>query len=221
MSLNLLKQFLRFALTAVLAGASAVALAQAQPVAGKDYQVISAPQNTDAPGKVEVVEFFWYGCPHCYNLEPAIQPWSKKLPKDVVFRRIPAMFNENWATAGRIFYTLEAMGELERLHLPLFDAIHKDNLRITSKSAFDEWLKKQNVDVAKFDSTVKSFAVEGRIKRATQLTQAYAQMDGVPALIVNGRYLALSSMSGSNEKLLATVDYLIGISREPAKAAAK
>ena len=205
----------RFAvvLASLFAPLLATAAAAAPLTAGIDYAEVS-PQPTDSPGKVEVVEFFWYGCPHCYDLEPALEAWVKKLPKDVVFKRVPAAFNEQWAIAGRVYYTLDAIGEAERLHRALFDAIHRDHLRITSESEMADWLKKQNVDVAKYAAAYKSFAVDSRLKRAVQLLEGYRidgkpAIDGVPALVVQGRYLANGSMSGSREKLLQTVDYLI------------
>jgi len=190
------------------------AYAAQQLTAGVDYAEMS-PQAIDTPpGKIEVVEFFWYGCPHCYDLEPALEPWVKKLPKDVVFKRVPAAFNEQWAIAARVYYALESIGESERLHVKLFNAIHRDHLRITSESEMADWLKKQNVDVAKYAAAYKSFAVDSRLKRAVQLLEGYRidgkpAIDGVPALVVQGRYLANGSMSGSREKLLQTVDYLI------------
>ena len=206
---------------AMFAMSSAGVQAQTHPQEGRDYQLISPAQNTDAPGKIEVIEFFWYGCPHCYALEPSIEQWTKKLPKDVLFRRVPAMFNDNWAAAGRVFYTLEAMGELDRLHKPLFDAIHKDNLRITNSSALASWLEKNKVDVKKYETTAKSFGVESKMRRAAQMTEAY-KFDGVPAISVDGRFVALSSQAGSPQGLLSTADYLIGLARKDnMKSAAK
>jgi protein dithiol oxidoreductase (disulfide-forming) len=207
---------LGFAAVAALASA-------ADLVPGKDYNVLNPPQPTDAAGKIEVIEFFWYGCPHCYSLEAPLEGWIKKLPADVSFRRVPAMFNENWAVAGRIHYTLDAMGQLNRLHKPLFDAIHKDSLRITSESALADWLKKMNVDPAEFQKTAKSFSVESRVRRAIQMTEAY-KFDGVPAMAVNGRYVALSSQAKSPDRLLENVDALIAMARKegaPKAAAAK
>jgi hypothetical protein len=101
------------------------AYGQGKPQAGTDYVAITPPQNTDTGSKIEVLEFFWYRCPHCYSLEPALAAWLKKLPSDAQFRRLPVVFNEEWAIDARIFYALEALGEVERLHAPLFDAIHK------------------------------------------------------------------------------------------------
>lgn len=211
----------RFAvvLASLFAPLLATAAAAAAPLtAGIDYAEVS-PQPTDSPGKVEVVEFFWYGCPHCYDLEPALEAWVKKLPKDVVFKRVPAAFNEQWAIAGRVYYTLDAVGEVERLHRALFDAIHRDHLRITSDSEMADWLKKQHVDVAKYAAAYKSFAVDSRLKRAVVLLQDYRvngapAIDGVPAIVVQGRYLVNGSMAGSHQQMLATSDYLIGLARK-------
>ncbi len=156
-----------------------------------------------------MLEFFWYGCIHCYNLEPYIENWSKKLPPDVQFRRAPAVFNDRWALDAAIFYTLEAIGALDKVHRPLFDAIHRDRLRTESKPARDEFLQKQGVDVKKFDDAFKSFGVQSRVKRATQQTIAY-KIDGTPSMAVQGKYTISADQGGSREGMLQTVDYLVG-----------
>jgi thiol:disulfide interchange protein DsbA len=200
----------------------AAGFAQAQPKAGGDYQELSAPLPTDAANKIEVIEFFWYGCPHCYNFEPVLEPWAKKLPKDTQFRRIPAIFNETWGKAARAYYALEAIGESERLHKPLFDAVHLDTrLDVANEAALTAWLGKQGVDTKKFAAAYRSFSVEGKMKRAEQLTQAY-KIDGVPAVAVNGRYVISASAAASREQLLAIADYLIDRTRKDgAKAVPK
>jgi thiol:disulfide interchange protein DsbA len=137
--------------------------------------------------KIEVIEFFWYGCIHCYNLEPALESWLKTLPKDVEFRRVPAVFNERWGLDASIYYAMEALGLVEKLHRPLFDAIHKNRLRTDDREAFSEWLTKQGVDAKKFVETVQSFGVRSKTRRAVQLTVAY-KIDGTPAMAVHGRY---------------------------------
>jgi len=180
---------------------------------------LNQPLATDAKGKVEVVEFFWYECPHCYSLEPYIEAWLKKLPKDVEFRRVPAMFNQQWALSGRVYYTLEAIGELDRLHRPLFDAIHKGGLKITNQRQLQEWLERQKVDVAKFNAAFKSFAVESRLSRALALTEA-SKIESVPVLMVNGRYLVTADMAKGEQRMLAVVDSLIEQSRKPLTSAA-
>ena len=182
-----------------------------QPVV---YGEVSPPQPVEAkPGKIEVVDFFWSGCPHCYNLEPYIETWLKKLPPDVEFRRIPAVFNQRWAHDAAIFYTLEAMGLLDKLHRPLFDAIHKDQLRTDNQAAMAEWLKKHGVDDKKFMDTMKSFGVQSKTRRATQQTVAY-KIDGTPAMAVQGRYTISADQGRTQQGMLQAVDALVAMARK-------
>jgi thiol:disulfide interchange protein DsbA len=167
------------------------------------YIEVKPPVPVEGTSKIEVLEFFWYGCIHCYNLEPAIEEWVKTLPKDVEIRRVPAVFNERWALDASIFYAMEAMGLLEKLHRPLFDAIHKDRLRTDDKQAFSEWLTRQGVDAKKFIDTAQSFGVRSKMRRATQLTLAY-KIDGTPAMAVHGRY-SIPAQAG----MLKVVDSLV------------
>ena len=191
------------------------------PQPGTDYAELKQAQAVDSGNKVEVLEFFWYNCPHCYALEPMLEPWVKKLPKDAQFKRVPAIFNDQWALAGRAYYSLEATGDLERVHRALFDAIHKDGLKITDEKAVAEWLGKKGGDAAKFSAAYRSFAVESKLKRALQLTQAY-QLDGVPALAVQGKYVINAGKHGTPAAMLATADFLIAKTHaELAKAPAK
>jgi protein dithiol oxidoreductase (disulfide-forming) len=199
----------------------AAASAQSQPVAGTNYQQLASPLPTDTPEKIEVIEFFWYGCPHCYAFEPVLEPWVKKLPKDAQFRRIPAIFNEAWGQAARVYYALEAIGEVSRLHKPLFDAIHASSrLDPANEAAVTEWLGKQGVDTKKFSAAYRSFTVEGKVKRAAQLTQAY-KLDGVPSMAVNGKYVVSASASTTREQLINVTDYLIEQSRKELKGTPK
>jgi len=194
----------------------ALGLAHAQPKAGVEYRELSTPQPTDTPGKIEVIEFFWYGCPHCYDFEPVLNPWVKKLPKDVQFRRIPAIFNDEWEKSARAYYTLEAIGEGERLHKPLFDAVHTGSrLKVANEAALTEWLGKQGVDTKKFSAAYRSFSVEGKLKRAAQLTQTY-KLEGVPAIAVNGKYVVMTDNIKSFDQMLAVTDYLVEQSRKKA-----
>jgi protein dithiol oxidoreductase (disulfide-forming) len=198
---------------AALAAAPLIALAQGKP----EYTELKPPQPVDTGGKkVEVVEFFWYGCPHCYNLEPQLEAWVKKLPPDVAFRRIPAVFNERWGHDAAIFYTFEALGVLERLHRPFFDAIHRDHLRTDSQEAMTEWLSRNGVEPKKFFDTMKSFGVQSKTRRAVQLTQAY-KIDGTPAMAVQGRYTVSAEQGGSREGMLDTVSYLVDMVKKGGK----
>lgn len=183
------------------------------PAKGVNYLELSPVQPVDSPGKVEVIEFFWYGCPHCYALEPLLDPWMKKLPKDTVFKRVPAVFNEQWGVAARVYYALESLGEEERVRRQLFDAIHKDNLKITDESAMAGWVGKHGIDAEKYKAAYRSFTVETRLRRAAQMTQTY-RLSGVPTFAVQGKYLAGSEMNGDRQQLLDVTDYLIAESRK-------
>lgn len=192
----------------------AAGLTQAQPAAGVEYRELPAAQPTDSGDKIEVIEFFWYGCPHCFNFEPVLSAWAKKLPKDVQFRRIPTIFNDEWEQSARAYYTLEAIGEGERLHKPLFDAVHTGSrLKVANEAALTEWLGKQGVDTKKFAAAYRSFSVEGKIKRAKQLTQAY-KIEGVPAMAINGKYVVITDNIKSFDQMVSVADYLIDQSRK-------
>lgn len=188
------------------------ASAQRVPEEGLDYNEIKPPQATDSPGKVEVIEFFWYRCPHCYSIEPEVEQWRKRLPRDVQFKRVPGILGEDWATDARIFFTLEVLGELERLHRPFFDAIHQQGGVRLRGEAFAkwaaDWFAKQKVDMAKYDSALRSFTVESRLRRAAQMSRDY-RLDGVPKLVVHGRYAV-----ESRKTMFATTDVLIGEARK-------
>jgi thiol:disulfide interchange protein DsbA len=185
------------------------ALAQARP----QYTELKPAQPTESGNKIEVVEFFWYGCPHCYNLEPFIEAWTKKLPPDVALRRIPAVFNERWGYDAAIFYAFDALGVLDRVHRPFFDAIHQDRLRTDNPAALNEWLQKHNIDPKRFQETFKSFGVQSKTRRATQQTLAY-KIDGTPAMAVQGRYTVSADQGRSQQGLLETVDYLVDMVRK-------
>jgi len=196
---------------AALVAAPLIALAQGIK---SPYSELNPPQPIDTDGKkIEVVEFFWYGCPHCYNLEPLIETWVKKLPPDVEFRRIPAVFNERWAHDAAIYYTFEALGVLEKVHRPFFDAIHRDHLRTDDQQAMTEWLSRHGVDPKKFFDTMKSFGVQSKMRRAAQLSVAY-KIDGTPAMAVQGRYTVSADQGGSREGMLDTVSYLVNMVRK-------
>ena len=193
-------------------------LLMAAPVAwaqgNYQYSELKPAQPVETQGKkIEVVEFFWYGCIHCYNLEPALEGWLKKLPPDTQFRRIPAVFNERWGHDAAIFYTFEAMGVLDKLHRSLFDAIHRDRLRTDNQAALGEWLQRNGVEPKKFYETLKSFGVQSKTRRAVQLTTAY-KIDGTPAMAVQGRYTVSVEQGRSQEGMLETVSYLVDTIRK-------
>ncbi|TAK87978.1 MAG: thiol:disulfide interchange protein DsbA/DsbL [Betaproteobacteria bacterium] len=195
-------------ITAMVLGLPLAAAAQSF-----QYTELKPPQALESKGKVEVIEFFWYGCIHCYNLEPYIEAWEKKLPKDVEFKRVPAVFSPRWGYDASVFYTFEALGVLDKLHRPLFDAIHKDRLRTDDPQAMGEWLQKHGVDPKKFNDTMKSFGVQSKTRRATQLTVAY-KIDGTPAMAVNGRYTVSAEQGRTQQGMLKTVDGLVEMERK-------
>jgi thiol:disulfide interchange protein DsbA len=208
--------FSQLAIALLAIACLAPAAAQTQPA----FVEIDPPVATDDKSRVEVVEFFWYECPHCYSLEPQLEAWVKKLPKDVQFKRVPAMFNQRWALSARIFYALESIGELDRLHKPLFEAIHKGGLKPTNEKQMMDWLERQKVDAGKFNAALRSFTVESKLKRALDLQEG-SKIDGVPALMVNGRYLITAGGANSEERMLTVADSLIEQSRKQIAATKK
>jgi thiol:disulfide interchange protein DsbA len=200
----------RTLITALVAAMAPVSL-RAQQDAG--YTTLQNALPVENPGKVEIAELFWYGCIHCYNLEPLLEDWVPKLPADTYFRRIPAVFNERWAHDAAIYYAFEALGLLAKLHRPFFEAIHKDRLKTDNPAALGEWLTKNGLDPQKFDVTMKSFGVQSKMKRAAQLTAA-SRIDGTPALMVQGRYTISTDQGRSREGMLANAERLIPVARK-------
>jgi thiol:disulfide interchange protein DsbA len=175
---------------------------------GKDYVLLTQTQPTDAKGKVEVTEFFWYGCPHCHEFEPTLNTWLKTLPKDVAFRRVPADFGR-WTGGAKLFYALEALGEAERLHKELFDAIHgNERLNFNNETAVADWLAKKGIDRKKFTDAYNSFSVQSSVSRAQQLTRSHA-LSGVPTVIIGGKYATNNTMTGSFDVLPGVMNQLI------------
>ncbi|MCX8018183.1 MAG: thiol:disulfide interchange protein DsbA/DsbL, partial [Rhodocyclaceae bacterium] len=167
-------KLLKLLIAACAAGLFAIPPAVAQPlVEGKHYTRLQMPQPTEAAGKVEVIEFFWYGCPHCADFEPLLKNWLKQLPADVAFRKVPAVFNPTWGEGARLYYTLEALGLVERLNDAVFDAMVKQRLRLDNEKVLYEWIAKQGVDTKKFAEMYKSFAIDGKVRRAAEMTQEY------------------------------------------------
>ncbi|WP_225775680.1 thiol:disulfide interchange protein DsbA/DsbL [Pseudomonas sp. Marseille-Q5115] len=176
--------------------------------AGKQYTVLESPVPVAQPGKIEVVELFWYGCPHCYAFEPTINPWIEKLPADVHFIRIPAMFGGIWDVHGQMFVTLEAMGVEHKVHTAVFDAIHKEHKMFKTPEEMADFVATQGVDKAKFLETYNSFAVKGMVVKYKKLAVDYG-VTGVPTMIVNGKYRFDLGSSGGPEETLKVADTLI------------
>ena len=206
-----MKKFLLGGLATAIFTISGSAMA-ANFVAGKDYSVVANPGKVDVPGKIEVREFFWYGCGHCFTLEPYMQAWLRKLPKDVNFVRTPAAMNPVWEMNARGYYVSEALGVRKKTHLPLFHAIHDKGQQIFDQQSQAKFFVKYGVPEAKFNSMFNSFAITSKISQAKQLARQY-QLTGVPAVVVNGKYIVL----GDNGKVIQVVNYLVDQERKAKK----
>jgi thiol:disulfide interchange protein DsbA len=202
------------------AAATAVALGQgflapgaqaqaAKPEAGADYLVLDKKAAVDAPaGKIEVVEFFWYNCPHCNAFEPTLDAWVKRVPKDVYVRRVPVGFRDDFVPQQRLFYTLEAMELVEKLHAKVFAAIHAEKQQLVKGDAIADWVAKQGVDKAKFMDQYNSFTVATKAAKATQLQNAY-KVEGVPAMGVGGRFYTDGTLGKGMPRVLQVIDFLV------------
>jgi len=206
---------------AALAAGSALALgsaavqAQGGFVEGRDFRRLANPAPVPGHGKIDVVEFFWYGCPHCNALEPALEAWASRLPADVAFRRMPVIFGALHEAHARLFFALEALGQLPSLHKRVFAALHVQRRRLDKPEDIASFVAEQGVDKAKFQEAYNSFGTASKVRQSQQLAQAYA-LDGVPALGIAGRFQTAGSMAGSNERALQAADFLIDRSRRPA-----
>lgn len=187
-------------------------LCSASLVTAKDAYTNIIPAQPTQTDKIEVVEVFWYGCPHCYDFEPHVKKWLQTMPDDVEFRRMPGIFNKNWVGHARAYYTAEKMGVLDKVHTPLFEALHKDRKRIFSESEIKDFFVSQGVDGSEFTRIYNSSEIETKFKQAFLMGQRY-KITGVPAVIVNGKYMTSASQAGSFENILKTIDELVAKER--------
>jgi thiol:disulfide interchange protein DsbA len=178
----------------------------AEPVEGTDYRTLQPPQHTDSSGKIEVIEFFSYGCPHCSEFYPMISAWADKLPKDVVFKRVASgMGRTAWTNLAKAYYALESTGDLARLDGQIFHAIHEEHQPLFDEQAISTWVGKKGVDTHKFVTAFDSFGVNTKLTQAEQMVESY-KIDGVPGLAVGGKYVV---MGNSFEQLIANTNALI------------
>lgn len=185
-----------------------LANAQALYSEGQHYQRIDPPQPTDvAPGKVEVVEVFSYACVHCAHFEPFISAWKKEMPANAQFRALPAVFNASWEPSARAYYAAEALSALDKLHEPLFKAIHQDRRPLTTIEAIADFAAEQGIDREQFLAAAKSTSTDIKIKRAREQAQAY-RIEGTPSLVVAGKY-RVSAGAGGFQGMLEVVNFLV------------
>ena len=205
------------ACTLALAGLGLPASLLAQPrkpEEGTEFLTLGKPAPVEAPaGKVEVIEFFWYSCPHCNTFEPKLVNWIKKLPADVSVRRVPVAFRDDFVPQQRLFYTLEAMGKLDELHAKVFTTIHAERQMIDKEPAILAWAEKNGLDKAKFQELYNSFSVSTKARRATQLQDAY-KVQGVPAIGIAGRYYTDGTLAGNMDRALQITEFLVAESRK-------
>lgn len=186
-----------------------IPFARAEFSEGVEYKVLASPQATSTGDKIEVRELFWYGCPHCFHLEPELEKWLKTRPDDVEFVRMPAILGPNWELLGRAYYTAELLEVEDRIHKPLFSYLHTDRKRIRDVEELQDFFVAQGVSEEDFQKTYNSFAVITKTRRSDQAAQLYG-LTGVPAMVVNGKYMVNASLAGgSNEKMLEVVNFLI------------
>ena len=203
---------LTISLLALAAWCAMSAAGAAEPVEGKDYARLKNAQPVETGKKIEVIEFFSYGCPHCNDLEPILGAWVAKLPPDVQFRRVPVMFQERWQALARIYYTLDAMGDEQRLSPEIFKAIHAAGLPLYQDKAFFDWAAAHGLDRAKVVEVYNSFAVNSKFNRAKALAQAY-NIQSVPTMVVDGKFVTSSDRVGTHANLPPVLDALIGKAR--------
>jgi thiol:disulfide interchange protein DsbA len=175
---------------------------------GHDYTVVKNAQPVATGKKIEVLEFFWYRCPHCFQLEPSLSAWLKTLPKDAQVRRVPAVFREDWMPAAKIFYSLEQMGLTERLHHKVFDAYNVENINLNDTAILGAWIAKQGVDRKKFEAIYNSFSTQAKATQGARLASTYA-INGVPTLIIDGKYLTTPGMTAGEARMFEVLDQLI------------
>ena len=213
----------RRAFSTTLFGAGVAALAwphaaraQGGPVEGRQYVRLNQPVPTSAePGQIEVIEFFWYGCPHCNAFEPTLEAWVRQLPADVAFHRVPVAFSAEPFTAHqRLFYALDSLGLVGAMHRKVFYAIHNERQRLTQPAEVSAFVAKNGIDAAKFMEAYDSFGVQAKLRQANQLVAGY-KIDGVPALGVHGRFYTSGTLAGDNGRALAVTDFLVQRLRKP------
>ena len=188
--------------------------AQGTPTEGKPFVRMSTRQPTLDPKRIEVVEFFWYGCPHCHSFEPALDAWQKKLPPDVLFRRMPVAFRPTpFVLHQQLYFAIETLGLVEQLHRKVFYAMHVERNPLDKPESIGDFVAKNGIDREKFIETMNSFSVQTKARQAAALSAGY-KIDGTPALGIDGRYFTSGSLVGSNDGALAVADYLIAQARK-------
>jgi thiol:disulfide interchange protein DsbA len=172
------------------------------------YETISPPQPTANPDKVEVIEFFWYGCPHCLEFEPTLKAWLKTKPENVEFIRIPAVFSEKWGRHAKAYYVAEALGVVDKVHEDFFNAIQVKNAELETEDQLAKFFTEHGVKESDFHDAFNSFMIDAKMRQAPQIAGKYG-ITGVPAIIVNGKYKTNGSLAGGHDKMITVINELI------------
>ena len=192
----------------LLSLAAAGAQAQSVPQLGRDYIRLDPAHPVSSGDRIEVIEFFYYGCPVCYELEPKLSRWYFNGPGSVALRRVPALSSDNWDNFAKLFYTLEAMGQLARLHWPVYDNFHFNGLKLNEEPVMADWVAHNGLDKQKFIDTYRSPEIQAKLVAARDMTRSY-DIKGVPSIVVDGKFVTSASMAGGTNELMQVADQLI------------
>jgi thiol:disulfide interchange protein DsbA len=199
--------------TLALGAYSGLAQAQFVPQLGRDYVRLDPPRPVSSGDKIEVIEFFYYGCPVCYELEPALARWYFNSPGSVSLRRVPALSSDNWDNFAKLFYSLEAVGQLARLHWPVYDQFHFDGIKLNEEAVMVNWVSRNGVDKEKFTSAYRSPEVQEKLAAARQMIQTY-DVKGVPSIVVDGKYVTSARATGGTRELMQVLVHLVELARK-------
>jgi thiol:disulfide interchange protein DsbA len=187
--------------------------ASAQIQLGREFQRVEPPRPTLAGNRVEVIEFFYYGCPVCYETEPFLSRWLGTVPEYVALRRVPALSTEAWGPLAKLFYTLDALGQIDRLHWPVYDSFHFEDVRLNDEKIMADWAARNGIDRRRFLGTYGSPEVAAKVAQARELLKAY-DVRGVPTFIVDGKFLTSARLAGGTQQVVQVVDQLVRLARE-------
>jgi len=201
------------ALLLALAVTEVHAQAQSMPQLSRDYIRLDPPRPVASGDKIEVIEFFYYGCPVCYELEPTLARWSFNAPGSIMLRRVPAMSSDNWDNFAKLFYTLEAMGQLARLHWPVYDNFHFNGVKLNEEAPMVNWVSHNGLDKEKFVGIYRSPEIQAKLAAAREMTQNY-EIKGVPSIVVDGKFVTSARMAGGTRELMRVVDQLVELARK-------
>ncbi len=207
--MNLYRAIVTLSLLALISCSSV----HADIIEGKDYTVLSNPQKTNKNNKIEVINFFWYGCQYCAQLRPQIKTWLENKPSDIHFQEIPAIIHASWIPAAKLYLSIQQINAVDTLHNQVFSAIHQDNINLHEELTLFHWIETQDKNRGEFVNAYQSIEIQKHIARSTHMTRQY-QITGVPAIVINGKYITNTEMGGTAENTMAIVNKLIKKARQ-------